>query len=132
MKIEKIIYNTTRGLTHVQEKLDIATIVLFSYKYDDKDFAELLYCENKEQFIRNLEAKINLEGIKWNIDFTRSEVRQAFKNTLEEVKKQYDDLGYYKALYEGDGFAKVTYEVSKAFYPMRERLNDIMNFKTQL
>ena len=115
MKIEKIIYHTTRELNTVQEKLDITTVVLFSYKYDDKVFADLLYSKDKEKFVRRLEKEVNLEGIKWDIDFTRKEVLNALLSTIEEIKKKYDDLGYYKALHEGDEFAKVAYEMHKIF-----------------
>ena len=49
MKIEKIIYDTTRGIYSVEDKLSIATIFIFCWKLSSKYFAELLYTDNSYQ-----------------------------------------------------------------------------------
>ena len=46
MKIEEIIYDTTRGVLNLEDKLSIATIFLFCEKLGSKKLAELLYCES--------------------------------------------------------------------------------------
>ena len=47
MKIEQIIYDTTRGLLNVEDKLSIATLFLFCEKIGTKKLAELLYNDKR-------------------------------------------------------------------------------------
>jgi len=111
MTIENIIYETTREIYSIEDKLRIATIFLFCEKMDSKLFAELLYTDNHEKFIDN----INLEYSHYEVDFSirlqDKNVRNSFYKTLEKAKEQFDDNGFYKALFEKDEFALVIYEI---------------------
>ena len=132
MKIEKIIYHTTRELNTVEEKLSITNIFLFCYQYDDIVFSNLLYSKNKETFIANLMEELAPYDIKLQVDLSHPNIKSAFNKTLEEVVKKYDDLGYYKALHEGDEFAKVAYEMHKIFNKIGNIPELITNIKKEI
>lgn len=132
MKIEKIIYQTTRELNTVEEKLSITNIFLFCYQYDDIIFANLLYSKNKETFIANLMEELKDYDINLHVDLSHPNIKSAFNKTLEEVVKKYDDLGYYKALHEGDEFAKVAYEMHKIFNKVGNIPELITNIKKEI
>ena len=128
MEIEKIIYQTTREIYSVEDKMSIATIFLFCEKISNKLFAELLYTDNHENFI----SKINVEYSEFDVDFsirlTDANVRNSFYKTLEKVKEQCDNDGYYKALYNGDEFAIVideiiSFDMKKKFTIKQMQLN---------
>ena len=53
--ITNIIYQTTREINNVEDKLRIATIFLFCDKVGSVKFAELLYCDDKEKFVNDLQ-----------------------------------------------------------------------------
>lgn len=106
-KIEDIVYQTTRELHNVEAKLRIATLFLFCNSLGSKELSELLYCENKEKFISELENKYKEYEIDIVIDFTNKNVENSFYKTLEEVKRQWDENSFLKALYDGDEFAIV-------------------------
>lgn len=130
MKIEKIIYDTTRELTSVEDKLGIAVIFLFCYKLEDEKFAELLYTNNHESFLEELERKIKNYDVKLRIDLSNPNIRNSFYKTLEEVKLRYDKDGYYKALFNNDEYAKVVSNIGKSLSTMN--LNELMNYKKEV
>lgn len=105
MKIEPIIYQTTRNLVNLNDKLSISTIVLFCYSLGFKTFSDLLYTENKEKFISDLNEKYSEYEIDLTVRFNDKSIREAFRLTLSEIKLKYDKDGYLKALYDGDEFA---------------------------
>lgn len=105
MQIEKIIYDTTRNLHGVDDKLRIATIFLFCYRLDSKSFAELLYAPDTERFIDDLSEKYKQFEVDFNIRLKDKNVRDCFYMTRSKVILKYDSDGYYKALYVGDPFA---------------------------
>lgn len=127
MKIEKIIYDTTRELTSVEDKLMIAVIFLVCYKLEDEKFAELLYTNNHESFLAELERKFKNYDVKLRIDLSNPNIRNSFYKTLEEVKLRYDKDGYYKALFNNDEYAKVVSSIGKSLSTMN--LNELMNYK---
>ena len=122
MKIEKIIYQTTRELNTVQEKLSITNIFLFCYQYDDIVFSNLLYSKNKETFIANLMEELKDYDVNLKVDFSHPNIKSAFNKTLEEVIEKYDENGYYKALHYRDAWAQMCYEITKHF---KEKVLDI-------
>lgn len=111
MEIEKIIYQTTRNVLNLDDKLRIATVFLFCYKISSKDFAELLYSKNHIDFI----DKLNLKHLNYNVDFDINFkdkcVKDAFYKTLSAVILKYDSNGYYKAIFDKDKFALVISEI---------------------
>ena len=111
MNIDDIIYETTRGIYSIDDKLGIATIFLFCQKLSNKLFAELLYTDNHENFL----AQMNQKYSKFKVDFTiilnDKNVNNSFYTTLEKVKRKYDNDGFYKALFKGDEFALVVDEL---------------------
>lgn len=111
MKIETIIYETTRNLQNIEDKLRIATIFLFCHKLNAQAFADLLYAKNHELNIKYLNEEFKSYGVDFNIRLNDRNIRDAFFKTLEKVKEKYDDDGYYKALHEGDDFAVVIAEI---------------------
>ena len=130
MKIEKIIYDTTRELTSVEDKLGIAVIFLFCYKLEDEKFAELLYTNNHESLLEELERKFKNYDVKLRIDLSNPNIRNSFYKTLEEVKLRYDKDGYYKALFNNDEYAKVVSNIGKSLSTMN--LNELMNYKKEV
>lgn len=112
MEIEKIIYDTTRPVLNLEDKLSIAAVFIFCYKYGSKTFAELLYTHDPEAFVNHL----NEEYIHYEVDFTikflDKVIKECFYRTLDKVKEKYDSNGYYKALFEGDHFALVIDEIT--------------------
>ena len=130
MKIEKIIYDTTRELTSVEDKLGIAVIFLVCYKLEDEKFAELLYTNNHESFLEELEMKFKNYDVKLRIDLSNPNIRNSFYKTLEEVKLRYDKDGYYKALFNNDEYAKVVSNIGKSLSTMN--LNELMNYKKEV
>lgn len=111
MEIEKIIYQTTREINNVEDKLRIATIFLFCDKIGSFKLAELLYCENKEQFVNKLQNEYEHYEVDFYINFSNFNIKRAFDKTIIEVMKKEDANGYLKALYDKDPFALVIQEV---------------------
>jgi len=111
MEIEKIIYETTRDLLSIEDKLRIATIFLFCEKISGNLFANLLYTDNHETFIRNVELIYSEYDIDLTIRLSDKNIKKCFNATLEKVKEKEDKEGYYKALFEGDPFAVAIDEI---------------------
>lgn len=105
MNIEEIIYNTTRILTNVEDKLSIAVVFLFCEKLGAEKLAELLYTDNHERFIEGLNEEYSHYEVDLTIRFSNVNVKEAFYLTLEEVIKKYDSNGFHKAVFEEDPFA---------------------------
>lgn len=105
MNIEEIIYNTTRILTNVEDKLSIAVVFLFCDGLGAMKLSELLYTNDHERFIENLNREYSNYEVDFTIRFSNVNVKEAFYLTLEEVIKKYDSNGFHKAVFEKDPFA---------------------------
>ncbi|MDO9554544.1 hypothetical protein [Rhodonellum sp.] len=105
MEIHKIIYDSTREILNVEDKLRIATVFIFCEQIGIEKMSELLYSKNHAKFIEDL----NNEYLEYEVDFTVNlndlNVRNSFFKTLEKVKKKVDSDGFLKALFEGDEYA---------------------------
>lgn len=111
MQIEKIIYDTTREIHNLEDKLRIATIFLFCEKMGSVKFAELLYTKNHEALIQNITQEYKDFDVDFYINFKNPNVKSAFVKTLEKVKKECDGNGFLKALFEKDEFALVIVDI---------------------
>ena len=107
MEIEKIIYNTTREIYNVEDKLSIATIFIFCFEKNSELFAELLYTNKHEGFLKKMNEKYYEYEINFKIRLDDKNVRNSFFKTLEEVKNRHDKDKYYKALFDKDEYALV-------------------------
>lgn len=107
MKIEPIIYETTRGIYSVEDKLSIASLILFSWKLGSKIFCKLLYCKDYSVFINDLSEEYKDFDINLNIRLEDKQIKNALIKTIEKVREKEDKDGYLKALSEGDKFALV-------------------------
>ena len=126
--ITNIIYQTTREINNVEDKLRIVTIFLFCDKIGSEKFAELLYCDDKEKFINDLQNEYKHYEVDFFINFSNINVKRAFEKTLEEVIKKEDASGYYKALFEKDPFALVIQEIIN--YDLNHK--ELVNFKNRI
>lgn len=125
MKIDKIIYNTTRGLISLEKKLSIASIFLFCYQLDKIKLAELLYTEHPKQFIDSLHEEYKDYEVSLKVDLDNENVLEAFNKTKAEIIKIYDDNGYYKALFNKDPYALAIHQIVNIDF-------DKINFKRKL
>ena len=132
MKIETIIYDTTRQLTNVSDKLSIASIFLFCEKLDSLKLAELLYTDNQELFIDELSQEFESYDIDLSINFSDKNIRNSFYLTLEGVKNQIDKDGYLKALYNKDEFALVINDICNYDFDKKEMHSFTINLSKQL
>lgn len=132
MNIEKIIYETTREVLNLEDKLRIATVFLFCEKVSSIKLAELLYTDNHEKFINDL----NKEYIDYEVDFTinlnQSNVKSSFYKTLSKVTEQIDKDGYLKALFDKDEFALVINEIVNYNFDNIELKKFTKNLTSQL
>lgn len=111
MKIEPIIYETTRGIYSVEDKLSIASLILFSWKLGSKTFCKLLYTKDYSKFIDDLSNEYKDFDIKLDIRLDDKQIKKSLIKTIEKVREKEDKNGYLKALYEGDKFALVIDEI---------------------
>ena len=111
MKIEPIIYETTRGIYSVEDKLSIASLILFSWKLGSKTFCKLLYTKDYSKFIADLSDDYKDFDIKLDIRLEDKQIKNSLIKTIEKVREKEDKDGYLKALYEGDKFALVIDEI---------------------
>jgi len=88
MKIEKIIYETTRYLLNIEDKLSIATIFLFCEKIGAKKLAQLLYCNCLETFIDDLQNEYKDYDVDFTIRLENRNIHDAFFKTLEKYKEK--------------------------------------------
>ena len=126
--ITNIIYQTTREINNVEDKLRIVTIFLFCDKIGSEKIAELLYCDDKEKFVNDLQNEYRHYDIDFFINFSNINIKRAFEKTLEEVIKKEDATGYLKALYEKDPFALVIQEIIN--YDLNHK--ELVNFKNRI
>lgn len=132
MKIEPIIYETTRGIYNVEDKLSIASLILFSWKLGSKTLCELLYTKDYSGFITNLSNEYKGYEIKLDVRLEDKQIKKSLIKTIEKVKEKYDSDGYLKALYEGDKFALVIDEVVNYNFNKDELKNYAKNANKQL
>lgn len=111
MKIGPIIYETTRGIYSVEDKLSIASLILFSWELGSKTFCKLLYTNDYSKFIADLSDEYKTYDIKLTVKLEDKQINNALIKTIEKVREKYDDNGFLKALYEGDEFAIVIDEI---------------------
>ena len=111
MKIEPIIYETTRGIYSVEDKLSIASLILFCWKLGSKTFCKLLYTKDYSEFIADLSNEYKDFDIKLDIRLEDKQIKNSLIKTIEKVREKEDKDGYLKALYEGDEFAIVIDEI---------------------
>jgi len=128
MKIEPIIYETTRFVDRLEDKLSIATLVLFSWKLGNKTFCELLYTKNLEDFIFNLSQEYKEYDIQLEVRLQDMQIKEALVKTIEKVRKKYDSYGFLKALYEGDEYAIIVDEIVNYKF----EIPDFKNFAKKL
>lgn len=114
MRIEEIIYQTTRDLLNVEDKLRIATVFLFCERFGNEKMAELLYCNHPERFVSSLNAEYASYEVDFAIDFADKNISQSFEATRRAVIQKYDSDGFYKAVYNKDDFALAICDVCKA------------------
>ena len=115
-RIAVIMNDTARFVTSVEDKLSIATIILFCYAKGTVMFSELLYCDDKEAFIKKLNRKYKDYEIDLSVNFNRQNVKKALLDTIEKVKEKEDKDGFHKAVFEKDPFALACVEMSDKFY----------------
>ena len=118
MKIEDIIYETTREIFNVDDKLRIATIFLFCQKLGSKKLSQLIYAENHEKFIEDFNEDYRNYDVDFLIDFKNPNVKSAFYKTLEKVKEKWDSNGFLKALSEEDSYALAIFDIVN--YPFKK------------
>ena len=116
MQIEKIIYDTTREIYSVEDKLSIATVFLFCYQYGSDKFAELLYTKNHSLFIEGLNIEFERFKVDFSIKLSDKNINNAFNKTLDAIRKKYDSDGFYKALFKGDQYAISVVQILDAFF----------------
>ena len=120
MNIHKIIYDNTRQLLNVEQKINIATIILFCYQKDAKLFAELLYCDDKKEFIHKLNNNFDFD---FELKLDDVNVKNSFFDTIKAVKKIEDKDGFYRAVYDNDELALSTIEIVDSFIEKAQKLN---------
>ena len=107
MEILPIIKETTRGLVNLEDKLSIASLILFSMKLGNKTFCKLLYTDNHSKFITDLNNKYKNYDIDLNVKLEDGLIKKCFTETIKQIREKEDKPGYLKALYQGDNFALV-------------------------
>jgi hypothetical protein len=111
MRIEDIIYDTTRELFNVEDKLRIATVFIFCEKLGSEKLSQLLYSTNHSTFIEELNNEYADYDVDFTINFSNPNISSAFYKTLEKVKEKWDADGFLKAISEGDEFALAICEI---------------------
>ena len=132
MKIEEIIYQTTRGMHGVEDRMKIASIFLFCNQLGSVKFSELLYCKNKEGFINDLQKEYEEFNIDLSINFGNTDVSRAFNLTIEEVIKREDSNGFYQAIFEKDPFALVIIDIVGTDFDYKKTTKMIRKINGQL
>ena len=132
MKIEPIIYETTRGIYSVEDKLSIASLILFCWKLGNHRFCEILYTDNHEKFISELSEEYSKFEINLSINLADNQIKNCFEKTIQKVKEKYDSNGYLKALYEKDEYALVIDKIVNYNFKNMEIINFTKNINKQL
>ena len=129
MKIEPIIYETTRFIDRLDDKLSIATLVLFSWELGNKTFCELLYTKNLEDFIFSLSQEYKEYDIQLAVRLQDKQIKEALVKTIQKVRDKYDSDGFLKALYEGDAVSVDIDEIAYYNWNIQEFNNFYKNLK---
>lgn len=132
MKIEQIIYDTTRNVLNLEDKLSIATLFLFCEKIGTKKLAELLYNDDLEQFIDDLQEEYSGYDVDFSIRLENRNVHDAFFKTLDKYKEKNDSNGFLKAIHEKDPFALVICEIVNYKFDKFDLKDYIASIKYQL
>lgn len=132
MRIEDIIYETTREILNIEDKLRIATIFLFCDNLGNEKLSQLLYTKNHALFIDELNNEYRNYEVDFTINFNNPNIKSAFSKTLEKVKEKWDSNGFLKALSEGDEFALAICEIVNYDFDKAEFKKFIKNVATQL
>lgn len=132
MRMEDIIYDTTREVINVEEKLRIATVFLFCDKIGREKLSQLLYSKNHISFIEKLNAEYSNYDVDFSINFSNPNVKNAFYKTLQKVKEKWDSDGFLKAISEGDEFALVVCEIVNYQFDKVDLKNFTNQVATQL
>ena len=111
MNIESIIYETTRDIYSIEDKLRIATIFIFCYERGGETFAELLYTDDHEAYIERIKDEYATYDIDLSVRLSDRNVRDCFNRTLRRVKEKYDADGYFRAIHDKDPFAMVIQDI---------------------
>lgn len=111
IRIEDIIYDTTREVLNVEDKLRIATVFLFCDKLGPEKLSQLLYTKNHASFIDDLNNEYAEYEVDFSVNFSNPNIKSSFYKTLERVKEKWDSDGFLKAISEGDEFALVICEI---------------------
>jgi len=111
MTVEQIIYDTTRNVLNIEDKLSIATLFLFCEKIGTKKLAELLYCDCLETFIEDLQDEYKNYDVDFTIRLENKNIQDAFFKTLDKYKGKNDANGFLKAVYEKDEFALIICDI---------------------
>ena len=111
-KLEDIIYDTTREVLNIEDKLRIATVFLFCDKLGSEKLSQLLYAQNHSSFIDDLNKEYIDYDVDFTVNFTNPNTKSAFHKTLEKVKEKWDADGFLKAISESDEFALVICEIA--------------------
>jgi hypothetical protein len=126
MKIEPIIYETTRGIYSVEDKLSIAALILFSWKLGSETFCKLLYTKDYSKFIAELSNEYKDFDIKLDVRLEDKQIKNSLIKTIEKIREKEDKDGYLKALYEGDEFAvMINSIINKDLHSIELKLKDI-------
>lgn len=105
MKIENIIYETTRGVFNIEDKISISTLFLFCWQSETEDFAEVLYTSRPDVFIKELNERYKSFDLDFSIRLSDKSILEAFKLTQTKVAEKYDKDGFYKAVFDKDEMA---------------------------
>lgn len=132
MEIEKIIYETTRGVLNLEDKLSIATIFLFCEKIGTKKLAELLYNDCLETFIDDLQEEYVNYDVDFSIRLEKREVNNAFFATLDKYKEKNDSTRFLKAVHERDPYALVICDIVDYNFDIIEFKKFTKNLSDQL
>ena len=132
MDIHKIIYDTTRQLMTVEEKLRISTIFLFCHSSGTLEFSELLYTDSPEKYINNLNDSYKYWHIDLKIDFSNKNVKNSFELTRKAIIEKHDKDGYYKAVYKKDPFALVIAEIANTSFDIQSFSKKVTAINEQL
>lgn len=129
-KIESIIYQTTREINSVEDKLRIATVFLFCDFIGSKLLSELLYAENHEKFVERLNVNYSQYEVDFTINFSNLNVKSAFYKTLNKVIEKWDENGFLKAISEKDEFALAILKIVN--YDLSLHVPEFADEKTKL
>lgn len=129
--IEKILYDSTRFLHGVEDRLRIATPFIFTYKIGSVLFAEMLY-GNPKSVISDLQETYKSYEVDFEINLNNKSVSDCFYKTRSEIILKFDSKGFYKALFEGDEFALAIVEITETKMKSIEMMSFTKKIQKQL